>query len=395
MVQPSDKVAALKEQIEAKTRYLVQWQGLFLVPGIWLDDSQTLATYNICKDSTLHLEVTPGKRLDDREPKAASSVRNDWTRDLKFKDEVIPCDIEIAVLPINRFVYLRIPNGLSTTIRELKDLVFQEEGILCDGFYLDENITDERLADTLTLAACGVPERTLVAVQSEIDFSSHGGGSPRHSRSEVKPGLLDVGFNEALNTNGTLPSLEDAEQQNSQRGEVSGIETAITTTAQTHRHCERELTVMTDEKNKLLTDLLELQTKYPKLLSDVLEEKNMLEQDLKELRSEFPRELSREIGEKNEVQQQLIEAQSEFHREVSKVLEENLALENELDALKITLGHEKEKSLCTICFDRPRDTLIFSCLHLQFCSSCLRKHEERTNKCPACRGVISWKLTYK
>ncbi|CAM6100762.1 unnamed protein product [Calypogeia fissa] len=377
MVEPLDKVAAIKVQIQEKTRYLVARQSLFF-SGKQLDDRETLAAYNISKDSTVQLKVN--------------------------SDVLTSCEIKIQVLPINRFVSLRIPQGLTATIRQLKDLMFMKEGIVCEALYLDDDITGEQLADNVTLAACRVTERTLVFVQSEIDFSA--GGSPSYSGSKVNctasRALLDAVFEEAFNTKRTVPGLEDMEpvevprdlpEQNSQlQGPVMDIETAIATMLESHQHCERKLTLMLDEKNRLQMDLLELQRKYPKLLSDVLEERNKLQRDLRELRSEFPRQLSLVRDEKNKLQQQLLELQSEYPRQMSLVLDENSYLQTQVDSLKIDLGREREKSLCNICFDKPRDTLVFSCLHLHFCSSCLQKHQERTNTCPTCRGFISGKL---
>lgn len=167
---------------------------------------------------------------------------------------------------------------------------------------------------------------------------------------------------------------------------------------QTHQDCNQKLSLMLQEKNQLQADLLELQSKYPKLLSDVLEERDKLQRDLKELQMEFPRQLSLVLDEKTRLQQHLEDLRRELVH-MSVVLDDNnklqtdtVLLHNELDSLRIELGREREKSLCNICFDKPRDTLVFSCLHLHFCSSCLQKHQERTNTCPTCRGFISGKL---
>lgn len=114
--------------------------------------------------------------------------------------------------------------------------------------------------------------------------------------------------------------------------------------------------------------------------------------------SEFPRQLSLVLDEKNKLQEHLSELQAEF-LQMSHVLDDNaklqrdsVSLQNQLETLNIELGQERERSLCNICFDKPRDTLVFSCLHLHFCSACLQKHQERTNTCPTCRSFISGKL---
>lgn len=166
--------------------------------------------------------------------------------------------------------------------------------------------------------------------------------------------------------------------------------------------CQTEMlklvSVVQEEKEKLQRYLEELQSEFPKQLSLVLDEKDKLQTLLNDVQNEFPRQLALALDEKFKLEQHFIELQNEFVQ-MSLVLDENaklkrdhIGLQKQLDNLQIELGQEKERRLCNICFDKPRDTLVFSCLHLHFCSECLAKHQTRTNTCPSCRSFISGKL---
>lgn len=62
---------------------------------------------------------------------------------------------------------------------------------------------------------------------------------------------------------------------------------------------------------------------------------------------------------------------------------------DELSDLKRQLEEEREKSICGVCQEKPRDTIVLPCLHFQYCFSCLLRHREaNSNTCPTCRGPI-------
>ncbi|KAI5055325.1 hypothetical protein GOP47_0030470, partial [Adiantum capillus-veneris] len=78
---------------------------------------------------------------------------------------------------------------------------------------------------------------------------------------------------------------------------------------------------------------------------------------------------------------------------LKKELEEDRLLLNvladEIGHLDKQLTEEKEKHLCAVCFDKPRDTLVMPCLHFHYCFSCLMQHKQANGStCPTCRGSI-------
>ncbi|OAE32868.1 hypothetical protein AXG93_955s1060 [Marchantia polymorpha subsp. ruderalis] len=60
-----------------------------------------------------------------------------------------------------------------------------------------------------------------------------------------------------------------------------------------------------------------------------------------------------------------------------------------LEHVQRDLEKEKEKSLCSICFSFPRDTVVLNCMHFQYCSNCMCANQLSSNRCPTCRGNIS------
>ncbi|MCO5559024.1 hypothetical protein L7F22_012616 [Adiantum nelumboides] len=57
--------------------------------------------------------------------------------------------------------------------------------------------------------------------------------------------------------------------------------------------------------------------------------------------------------------------------------------------LRRELQEEREKALCLVCLDRPRNTLVLPCLHFQYCLDCLLLHRAHNgNTCPSCRRPI-------
>ncbi|KAI5060654.1 hypothetical protein GOP47_0025074 [Adiantum capillus-veneris] len=73
---------------------------------------------------------------------------------------------------------------------------------------------------------------------------------------------------------------------------------------------------------------------------------------------------------------------SSYNEEKTALLATQRALERELE-------DEKDKSICCVCHEKPRDTVILPCLHFQYCFGCLLRHREvNSNTCPSCRGPI-------
>ncbi|KAI5055324.1 hypothetical protein GOP47_0030469 [Adiantum capillus-veneris] len=78
---------------------------------------------------------------------------------------------------------------------------------------------------------------------------------------------------------------------------------------------------------------------------------------------------------------------------LKKELEEDRLLLNvladEIGHLDKQLTEEKEKHLCVVCFEKPRDTLVLPCMHFHYCFSCLMQHKQANGStCPTCRGSI-------
>jgi hypothetical protein len=61
------------------------------------------------------------------------------------------------------------------------------------------------------------------------------------------------------------------------------------------------------------------------------------------------------------------------------------ALRAQLAVLETKLEEEKERSVCSICTERPLNAVISPCGHA-FCSVCAR--DARVQSCPMCRGPI-------
>ncbi|KAL2621956.1 hypothetical protein R1flu_002161 [Riccia fluitans] len=50
------------------------------------------------------------------------------------------------------------------------------------------------------------------------------------------------------------------------------------------------------------------------------------------------------------------------------------------------LQDEKDRTLCQICLDRPRDSCSLPCFHFNYCSQCLLRHLRTSNTSPICRA---------
>jgi len=67
-------------------------------------------------------------------------------------------------------------------------------------------------------------------------------------------------------------------------------------------------------------------------------------------------------------------------------------LEHTVATLHNRIAEEEQKSLCSICIEHPKDTIIFPCLHLSYCNACLTTILSRNSSCPTCRTHVSGTL---
>lgn len=54
----------------------------------------------------------------------------------------------------------------------------------------------------------------------------------------------------------------------------------------------------------------------------------------------------------------------------------------------LELKHLIEEHECKICYSRPRNVVIYPCLHAQYCSTCIKRLMNMGRECPSCRGYI-------
>ncbi|KAJ4462410.1 hypothetical protein PAPYR_1042 [Paratrimastix pyriformis] len=86
------------------------------------------------------------------------------------------------------------------------------------------------------------------------------------------------------------------------------------------------------------------------------------------------------------VPQTLAEAQNQLWAAVSR----NSQLEQRVKRIAAELEEEKSRTMCMICMDAHRDTVVMPCMHFLYCHACLTKHQHTgRHTCPACRTPIS------
>ena len=59
---------------------------------------------------------------------------------------------------------------------------------------------------------------------------------------------------------------------------------------------------------------------------------------------------------------------------------------NQINNIKDSEGYGDDNSICPICYENKRNTIVLPCRHL-FCDSCTKKIMEKS-ECPICRGII-------
>jgi hypothetical protein len=72
---------------------------------------------------------------------------------------------------------------------------------------------------------------------------------------------------------------------------------------------------------------------------------------------------------------------------INKLDKELLNKNKEINEIKEEINKERENYTCQICYDVPRDTILFPCRHF-FCYSCSNKFTQ----CPNCREEIFEKV---
>ncbi|MCO5595621.1 hypothetical protein L7F22_049666 [Adiantum nelumboides] len=105
------------------------------------------------------------------------------------------------------------------------------------------------------------------------------------------------------------------------------------------------------------------------------------------------KELDKMQAQYSETKSQLEKQRADFQRKEKSINDshglQQQALLTEKQFLQRQLEEEKDKSICSICHEKPRDTIILPCLHFQYCFGCLLRHREvNSNTCPSCRGPI-------
>jgi len=77
-----------------------------------------------------------------------------------------------------------------------------------------------------------------------------------------------------------------------------------------------------------------------------------------------------------------------FKREKKRNMNMEKLYKIESQRLKSSLNNiKKDKSVCSICFDKKIDKLCYPCGHLCMCSSCVERIKD--TKCPICRKEVT------
>lgn len=63
-------------------------------------------------------------------------------------------------------------------------------------------------------------------------------------------------------------------------------------------------------------------------------------------------------------------------------------IEEQIEQLRNELSAEREKHLCIICYDRPRNIILYPCKHMCICEDCYTTLRRELQGCPLCRSSI-------
>eukprot|EP00882_Tetradesmus_deserticola_P010393 GHRQ01010977.1.p1 GENE.GHRQ01010977.1~~GHRQ01010977.1.p1 ORF type:complete len:198 (+),score=105.29 GHRQ01010977.1:42-596(+) len=94
---------------------------------------------------------------------------------------------------------------------------------------------------------------------------------------------------------------------------------------------------------------------------------------------------------------QLRLAEQQVQQEVQQRLRHEAAAAAAQRALREAQDKAEQATLCQICFEQPRDTVLMPCMHFNYCGGCVRKGVEQAAaakgggalRCPVCRAPVS------
>lgn len=149
-----------------------------------------------------------------------------------------------------------------------------------------------------------------------------------------------------------------------------------------------------DKKLKLERMLTTLKRQKSKALQDL----NVMREEVDNLRKSeqaHKKELDEAHSDCERVRSNFVRQHTEKQKELFQMREEKNQLTSSIETMRKNLEEEKEKTLCQICLESPKDAICLPCVHLQYCSPCLEKHAKQNNTCPSCRTTISGVLKCK
>jgi flagellar motor protein MotB len=98
-----------------------------------------------------------------------------------------------------------------------------------------------------------------------------------------------------------------------------------------------------------------------------------------------------------QLQERLLLAEQQVQQEVQQRLSQQAAAAAVQQALKDAQEKVEQATMCQICFEQPRDTVLMPCMHFLYCAGCVRKGVEQAAagkdggalRCPVCRAPVS------
>jgi ABC-type phosphate transport system auxiliary subunit len=98
-----------------------------------------------------------------------------------------------------------------------------------------------------------------------------------------------------------------------------------------------------------------------------------------------------------QLQDKLRLAEQQLQHEVQQKSSHEAAAAAVQQALRDAQERVEQATLCHICFEQPRDTVLMPCMHFLYCAGCVRKGVEAAAagkdggalRCPVCRAPVS------
>eukprot|EP00246_Nothoceros_aenigmaticus_P011407 TRINITY_DN3093_c0_g1_i1.p1 TRINITY_DN3093_c0_g1~~TRINITY_DN3093_c0_g1_i1.p1 ORF type:complete len:201 (+),score=20.52 TRINITY_DN3093_c0_g1_i1:24-605(+) len=144
----------------------------------------------------------------------------------------------------------------------------------------------------------------------------------------------------------------------------------------------------------LLREDIDYGVSYEELLSILYSAQRLVEQVERGMHVIRERERQTLLREKSEALRLQTACEAAAMTERLLLQAEVSRLHDDQVALRLELEEEREKTICRICFARPRDALPLPCMHFDFCNQCLQQHQRHRNTCPSCRCTINGVLKY-